>query len=456
MNLHDIKKVYFVGIGGIGMSAIARYFLGRGAEVHGYDRTITPLTRSLEAEGMRIHYHEAVELIPSGIDLIVYTPAVPAAHAELQYFRAQGMSLKKRSEVLGIISRGMKTIAIAGTHGKTTTSSITTHLLRSGGVDCTAFLGGIAQNLGSNFVQGRSEWVVAEADEFDRSFLQLHPDIAGILSTDADHLDIYGDREALMETGFRAFARQIKPGGQLWVQYRLKEQFPGFQAGTFGVEGGQCFSDNIRVEDGFFVFDYHSPEAVWKSLRFPLPGRHNVENATLAITIARQLGIGEEDVRTGLLSFRGVKRRFEPVYRDKRIAYFDDYAHHPTELRAAISAARELFPGKRITGVFQPHLFSRTRDFARGFAEALDMLDEPVLMQIYPAREEPIPGVSSEMILGLMHNPHRRLVEKDRLMAVLEATDPEVLLTLGAGDIDTFVQPIRHWLEGRNKSKDHE
>lgn len=456
MDLNDIKKVYFIGIGGIGMSALARYFLGRGAEVHGYDRTATPLTQHLEAEGMHLHYHEAPELVPEGIDLVVYTPAVPASHLELQHFRSLGIEPKKRAEVLGIISRGMKTVAIAGTHGKTTTSSITTHLLRSSGIDCTAFLGGIALNLGSNFVQGKSAWVVVEADEFDRSFLHLHPDIAGILSTDADHLDIYGDREVLMETGFRAFARQVKAGGSLWLQFRLEEQFPGLDAHTFGVEGGEYYSSNIHVDDGHFVFDYHSSEDIWKELRLPLPGRHNVENATLAISIARQLGAQESDIREGLLSFRGVKRRFEAVYRDAEIAYFDDYAHHPTELKAAIAAARELFPGKHLTGVFQPHLFSRTRDFADGFAEALDQLDEPILLEIYPARELPIPGVSSDMLRQRMKNPSVRLLGKEQLLGALKSIHPGVLLTLGAGDIDTFVQPIRQLLEARTKNRGNE
>jgi len=453
MDLNDIKKVYFIGIGGIGMSALARYFLGRDAEVHGYDRTSTPLTRSLEGEGMHLHYHEAPDLVPEGIDLVVYTPAIPASHLELQYFRSRGIEPKKRAEVLGIISRGMKTIAIAGTHGKTTTSSITTHLLRSCGIDCTAFLGGIAMNLGSNFVQGKSEWVVVEADEFDRSFLHLHPDIAGILYTDADHLDIYGDREALLETGFRAFARQVKPGGQLWLQYRLKEQFYATDSHTFGVGSGDCYSSNLHVEDGYFVFDYHSREGVWEKLRFPFPGRHNVENATLAISIAQQLGAQEAEVRQGLLSFRGVKRRFEAVYRDREIAYFDDYAHHPTELKAAIAAARELFPGKHLTAVFQPHLYSRTRDVAEGFAEALDLPDEVILLEIYPARKLPIPGVGSDMLLRRMKNSSARLLEKEELLEMLQTVRPGVLLTLGAGDIDTFVQPIRELLEARAKNR---
>ncbi len=427
------------------MSAIARYFLGRGVEVYGYDRTPTTLTRQLEAEGMRVHYEEDVRFIPEGVDLVIYTPAVPATHAELKYFQSAGTPVKKRAEVLGIISRGMKTVAIAGTHGKTTTSSITAHLLRSGGIDCTAFLGGIAQNLGANFVQGKSDWVVVEADEFDRSFLHLHPDIAAIMSVDPDHLDIYGDHQTLLETGFKAFARQLKPGGTLWLQHALQPVFGDMEARTFGVEGGAYQSRNLRVEDGFFTFDYFSPQHRLENLRFALPGRHNVENATVAISIALNLGVKEEAVREGLLSFRGVKRRFEQVYRDAVTAYFDDYAHHPTELKAAIQAARALYPHARITGVFQPHLFSRTRDFADGFAEALDLLDEPILLEIYPARELPIPGVSAQMLLDRMKNPNKRLIAKGDVLGELAKNKPEVLLTLGAGDIDTLVEPIRNW-----------
>ncbi len=452
LRLQDLRVVYFVGIGGIGMSAIARYFLGRGLQVHGYDKTATPLTRTLETEGMQVHYEENVSLIPADVDLVVYTPAIPATHAELQYFREIGAPLKKRAEVLGIISRGMKTVAIAGTHGKTTTSSITTHLLRSGGLDCTAFLGGIARNLESNFVQGKSEWVVVEADEFDRSFLHLHPDVAAILSMDADHLDIYGDHETLLETGFKAFARNLKPGGQLWVRNNLAHYFPDVaHLQTFGVEGGDASSHHIRVESGYFVFDYSGPQGYMEALRFPLPGRHNVENATVAISIALSLGVTPEAIREGLLSFRGVKRRFELIYRDAETAYFDDYAHHPTELEAAIRAARELFPDAVITGVFQPHLYSRTQDFADGFAAALDLLDVPLVLDIYPARELPIPGVDSAMILARMKNPRKQACSKETLLATLRTSRPQVLLTLGAGDIDTLVQPIAAWLSGQHE-----
>lgn len=448
MNLQDIKKVYFIGIGGIGMSALARYFHGRGAEVHGYDKTETLLTKKLVAEGMNIHYAEDVGQIPEGVDLVVYTPAVPARHQELLFFRERGFPVKKRAEVLGIISRGMKAVAVAGTHGKTTTSSILTYLLRCGGIDCTAFLGGIAMNFGSNFVGGKSDWVVVEADEFDRSFLHLSPNIAIILSMDADHLDIYGDRETLLETGFRAFADRVEKGGRLYVQYRWQDQLGSRPfAESFGIGGGTYRSENVRVEKGCFTFDYRSPSHRMDGLQLAMPGRHNVENATAAIAVALQLGVEEAAIREGLRTFRGIRRRFEILYQEGERAYVDDYAHHPSELEAAISAARELFPGKKITGIFQPHLYSRTRDFADGFAAALDKLDEILLMEIYPARELPIEGVDASLLLGKMKNPGKRLASKGRLLEEVEKSQPEVLLTLGAGDIDTFREPIKDYFE---------
>ena len=452
IGLHDIEKIYFIGIGGIGMSALARYFRQRGAEVFGYDRTETELTRKLAAEGMKIHYREAVEEIPEGIDLVVYTPAVPGTHAELQYFRQHGFPVLKRAQVLGIISRDQKAVAVAGTHGKTTTSSIVTHLLRTGGIDCTAFLGGIAQNFQSNYVGGSSEWVVVEADEYDRSFLHLHPDLAVILSVEADHLDIYGDRDSIVETGFRAFARQLKPGGTCWVQHQWVQEFEGMTGiSSFGVEGGEVRAENIRVEDGYFVFDFSGLGRRLRALRFAMPGRHNVENATAAIAVALTAGVAEDDIRAALLSFKGIRRRFDIIYRGDQRVYIDDYAHHPTELKAAIGAARQLFPGKKITGVFQPHLYSRTRDFADGFAEALDQLDEALLMDIYPAREEPIPGVTADLVFEKMKSGSKSRVTKENLMAVLAGKEIEVLLTLGAGDIDTLVQPVRAHMESLEK-----
>ena len=442
MNLNELHKIYFVGIGGIGMSALARYFNGLGCEVHGYDKTATVLTGKLEQEGMKIHYEDDLKYMVDGIDLVIYTPAIPGDHKELNFFFENDYPVMKRAEVLGLISRNRKTIAIAGTHGKTTTSSIITHLLRTGGVDCTAFLGGIAQNYASNFVEGKSEWVVVEADEFDRSFLHLSPDFSVIISTDADHLDIYGDKDHMAE-GFTQFAERLKPGGTVFLRQGLQLLRNEVPMDSFGVGQGNYRSKNVRVEDGFFVFDFESPKGRIENIKFTLPGRHNVENATAAIAVAQQLGVGEEAVKKAMASFKGIKRRFEFIYRSDEIVYIDDYAHHPTELKAAIQAARTLFPGRRITGVFQPHLYTRTRDFVDGFAEALDGLDEIVLMDIYPARELPIEGVTSGIIYDKMKNPSKVMVTKTSLMDDLKGREFDVLLTLGAGDIDVFVEPIK-------------
>ena len=444
MNLNEIKKIYFIGIGGIGMSAVARYINAKGVEVHGYDRTETSLTKTLVEEGMTIHYEESLNKIPNGVDVVVYTPAVPETHAELVYFRQQGYEVIKRAEALGIISRGMKTIAIAGTHGKTTTTSITTHVLKTGGVDCSAFLGGIAQNFSSNFVSGKSDWVVVEADEFDRSFLHLDPDVAVITSMDADHLDIYGDHESMLETGFRAFAQKIKPGGSLMVQYQLISYFENFgKVQTYGVEGGMERAVNIRVENGYFVFDFENEKAEIKDIKITLPGRHNIENATAAISIALELGVKPEDIKRALASFKGIKRRFDIIHRDGDVVFIDDYDNHPAELAAAIGAARELFPAKKVTGIFQPHLFSRTHDFAAGFAEALDALDEVLLLEIYPARELPMAGVTSGIIFDKMKLENKVRLSMDQLMDELKTRKTEVLMTLGAGDINTMIDPIK-------------
>lgn len=445
MNLKDIQCCYFIGIGGIGMSAIARYFNSIGIAVHGYDKTETALTKKLVEEGIDIHYEDDVDRIPKRVDLVVYTPAVPDSLGELQYLRSTDIPIKKRAEVLGIISQNRKTIAIAGTHGKTTTTTITTHLLRSGGVDCSAFLGGIAQNFGSNFVAGESDWVVVEADEYDRSFLQLSPDIAGILSMDADHLDIYGDRESIVETGFRAFAERLKPGGALWVRNGLQHHFG--QAKTFGLDEGEARSENIRVQDGYFTFDYVGAETKMEALQFSLPGRHNVENATLAITIALSLGVKEDAIRAALMTFKGIKRRFDMIVRTEDKVYIDDYAHHPTELKAAIAAARQLYPDRELCGIFQPHLYSRTRDFVDGFAEALDALDVPILMNIYPAREEPIPGVSTQIILDRMKNQRKQWLSREEILAYVTNNPIQVLMTLGAGDIDRLIQPLSNVMQ---------
>ncbi len=453
MQLNNIHSIYFIGIGGIGMSALARYFNGRGVRVAGYDRTETELTKTLVSEGIEVRYAESVATLPQDVDLVVYTPAVPAIHTELTWFRANDFPVYKRSQVLGVISEGMRTVAVAGTHGKTTTSTLTTHLLHACGISCNAFLGGVARNFSSNFVKGTTEWVVVEADEFFRSFLTLHPDVATIMSMDADHLDIYGDEETLLKTGFLAFAQQLKPAGRLLVKAGLEAHYDGLdrEVVSFGIEEGQIQAQNIRVENGYFTFDYVGQAVVIKGLQHPHPGRHNIENALAAISVALQLGAKAADIRQGLLDFRGIGRRFEFQIREANLIYIDDYAHHPTELQAAIGAAQELFPGKRVTGVFQPHLFTRTRDFVEGFAAALDQLDEVLLLEIYPAREEPIPGVDSAMIQRLMKNENCLLLRKSEVLAALAQRDIEVLLTLGAGDIDTLVNPIKEQLLNANK-----
>ena len=468
MELNQIKTIYFVGIGGIGMSALARYFLSRGAAVHGYDKTETELTKALATEGMLIHYTDDVSYIPKGVDLVVYTPAIPKEHTELVCFQLNGFPILKRSEVLGIISRGMKCIAVAGTHGKTTTSSIVTHILRTGGVDTTAFLGGISLSLGSNFVQGQSDWVVVEADEYDRSFLRLSPDIAIITAIDPDHLDIYGDEENFRK-GFHDFTKKVKDNGQVFPNSTLLLRGDDDDAqrhiryDDYGVNVGVYRAENIRVENGFFVFDYKSPLGNIENIKFTLPGNHNVENATAAIAAAQQIGVESEAIKAALANFKGIKRRFdfilrgdaakenEPKTLNQQPVFIDDYAHHPTELEAAIAAAKTLYPDRRITGIFQPHLFTRTRDFQDGFAAALDKLDEVFLMDIYPARELPIEGVTADIIFNKMKNSHKTLVTKQNLMKTLtkhQSTEGafDVVMTLGAGDIDTFVKPIKDLL----------
>lgn len=448
MNLDAIKKMYFIGIGGIGMSALARYFRRRGVEIWGYDRTETPLTQTLEEEGMHIHFEENISRIPEGLDLVVYTPAVPAQHLELVYFLENNYPVLKRSELLGMVSRSSRTLAIAGTHGKTTTSSLLTHVLRSGGVDCTAFLGGIALDFESNYVEGNSDWLVAEADEYDRSFLQLQPRMAAILSMDADHLEIYGDAGQMLEQGYLAFARLVQPEGKLFVRHDLLSHFDGISnVSGYGVGEGTYRSSIRGVEHGKMVFDYLDPKGELKELKLSIPGRHNVENATVVLAIARELGVKEEPIRNALAGFRGIKRRFERIVEGEEVVYIDDYAHHPAELEATIQAARVIFPGRRLTGIFQPHLYSRTRDHFSGFASAMDKLDEPWLLDIYPAREKPIAGVDSEMILREMRNPNKRLLAKTEVFEALDVHRPEVLLTMGAGDIDSMVGPLKNWLQ---------
>jgi UDP-N-acetylmuramate--alanine ligase len=456
--IDKLKEVYFIGIGGIGMSAIARFFHTGGVKVSGYDKTPTPLTRELEASGIAVHYEENMALIPKAPDLVVYTPAVPAAHAELVYYRENGFSVVKRSDVLQLISQRSFNICIAGTHGKTTITTMTAHLLRDSGFGCNAFLGGIAVNYGSNFWSSDKNVCVIEADEYDRSFLKLSPDVAVITAMDADHLDIYGTAEA-MEEAFISFSNVIKPGGLLIRQFGLKrsKELKADQHFTYSLqnEAADLYAANIRMMNGSYEFDVVLQEEVIENVRLNMGGMHNVENAVAAIAIASSLGIDKEKIKAAVENFRGVKRRFEYILKNERIVFIDDYAHHPEELRALINGAKTLFRQKKCTVLFQPHLFSRTRDLADGFAEVLDAADEVVLLPIYPARELPVEGVNSEMVLARMQNENKAVLDKEALLewirtAYLPSVNKEfgaVLITAGAGDIDTLIEPIKYLLK---------
>lgn len=448
MELGKINKVYFVGIGGIGMSALARYFAKRGQQVSGYDKTKTKLTATLEEEGISITYQDEVSTLPDLFLnneedlLVVYTPAIPKDSEILNYFKDNGFELKKRSEVLGIISKGMFCIAIAGTHGKTTTSSIVAHILKDTGYDCTAFLGGITTNYNSNVLFGANNVVVVEADEYDRSFLTLHPDIAVVTSMDADHLDIYGDKNQL-EDSFRLFAAQLKQDGTLYAHENLplKHDISYAASGTADAK-----AENIRVEGSKFVFDYQDATRNIKDISLMLPGKHNVENTTVAIAIALQLGIAPERVKQAVANFKGVKRRFEYVVDNDEQIYIDDYAHHPEELKACFDAVRQLYPDKKLTVIFQPHLFSRTRDFADEFAKVLSTADELLLLEIYPARELPLEGINAQFLMDKITLADKKICSKDFVVNHIKNTKPELILTVGAGDIDTLIEPLKNIL----------
>ncbi|SDL76753.1 UDP-N-acetylmuramate--alanine ligase [Daejeonella rubra] len=449
MELENIQRVYLVGIGGIGMSGLARYFKKRGCVVCGYDKTGTPLTEKLMNEGIPVVFLDDEDNIKVSFQekdpntLIIYTPAIPSNSRILNYFKNGGFTMKKRSEVLGIISKGMYTIAVAGTHGKTTTSSIIAHVLKDSGYDCSAFLGGIASNYNSNVLFGENNTMVVEADEYDRSFLTLHPDIAIVTSMDADHLDIYGDKSHLVES-FKQFTSQLKEGGRLIYRKGLD------------LSGGKTYSANVvadiqavnvRIQDGSFYFDFKNGNLVIENIQLGLPGLHNIENAVAAIEVALHLGIEADKIRKALASFLGVKRRFEYVVKDANHVYIDDYAHHPEELRACIKAVKSLYPDKKLTAIFQPHLFTRTRDFADGFAEVLSMIDDLVMLDIYPARELPIEGVTSAMILDKVKNESKQNLSKQDAIEYIRANKPELLLTVGAGDIDTLIEPLKTILQ---------
>lgn len=459
MNLATIHKIYFLGIGGIGMSALARYFMLKGAEVHGYDKTPTSLTNQLQSEGMKVHYTEDVGMIPQAIDLVVYTPAVPVGNAELRYFGILGTPMLKRAEVLGLISSGYRTIAIAGTHGKTTISTMTAHMLTQSKVGCSAFLGGISKNYKSNLLfNDKSPFLIAEADEFDRSFLHLHPQTAIITSMDADHLDIYGSAENLRES-FMQFASQVAPGGNLIIHHSLNTtlNFTDLSKDlfTYGVECKADYSaQNLRLTHDHYIFDLHHPSGIINDITLGLQGYYNVENSVAAIAAALLSGVDKEAIRLSLSQFQGVTRRFDIRINGPEFAYIDDYAHHPAELKACISSARRMFAGRRLTGIFQPHLYSRTRDFADEFARSLEMLDEVILLDIYPARELPIAGITSAWLLEKVNLKDKQLLPASAIPEWLRLNRPDVLLTMGAGDIDLLVSPIEQ-LFSYLKQEDH-
>ncbi|MES2809245.1 MAG: UDP-N-acetylmuramate--L-alanine ligase [Bacteroidota bacterium] len=449
MELSSIQRVYLVGIGGIGMSGLARYFCHLGCIVCGYDKTPTDLTDELHNEGIQIVFEDNSELIPKSFrdlddsTLVIYTPAIPKDSEILNFFKRKDFVLWKRSQVLGLISQGKFTIGVAGTHGKTTTSCMVAHILKHSGTDCSAFLGGIASNYQKNVLFGDNDIVVVEADEYDRSFLTLHPDIAIVTSMDADHLDIYGNHSSLTES-FRLYASQIKPGGQL-IHRKGLDLDNGF---TYSItEEADAVAKNIRVDDGNFYFDFVSGDVSITNIKMGIAGLHNIENAVAAIKATMLVGVKPDAVKAALEAFRGVKRRFEYIVKTTEHVYVDDYAHHPEELRAAISSIKRLYPNRKLTTIFQPHLYTRTRDFVDGFAEVLDMSDELLLLDIYPARELPIEGVTSAMILDRMHLQNAQIIGKQEAIDKVKADKPELLLTVGAGDIDNLVQPIKAILE---------
>ena len=442
-DLNSVKNIYFIGIGGIGMSALARYFKHAGKNVCGYDRTPTEITDALIKEGILVHFTDDTAQIPTEFKdktntLVVFTPAIPKEHSELCYFQGENFNVVKRSEVLGLITRNTFCLAVAGTHGKTTTTSILAHILYETGVKVSAFLGGIAENFNSNLVLSGNDYTVVEADEFDRSFLRLSPNIACITSVDADHLDIYGDKTQF-EEGFRQFTEKIKPGGSLIVRNGLE-----LKGETYGLEDNSDYSfQNIRVIDGSYVFDFHHGGKTYPNYTFTKPGRHNLSNALAAIAVATKAGFAPEGLLKALASFKGVKRRFSYIIRSERLTFIDDYAHHPSEINALYQAVSEMYPEIPKTIVFQPHLFTRTRDFLDGFAESLSQFDDVVLLDIYPARELPIEGVTSEKLLEKVHAKRKQLVSKEALIPLLLEKQPKLLLTVGAGDIGMEVERIK-------------
>lgn len=458
--MQKITSVYFVGVGGIGMSALARYFEAKGKHVAGYDKTPSDLTAALINEGIRIHYMDDVALIPADckqVDstLVVYTPAIPETHAELNYFRENGFTLMKRAQVLGEITRSERGLCVAGTHGKTTTSSMLAHLLKQSHVDCNAFLGGILKNYNSNLMlSDKSDLAVIEADEFDRSFHWLNPYMAVITAVDPDHLDIYGTPEAYRES-FEHFTSLIRPDGCLVMKkgLQLQPRLPkGAKLYTYSAtEEADFFARNIRIGNGDIVFDFVTPMGCIEDVKLGVPVKVNIENGVAAMALAQLNGVTDEEIKRGMASFAGPVRRFDFHLKRNDIVLLDDYAHHPAELKASIQSVKELYPDKKITGIFQPHLYTRTRDFAADFAASLSLLDELILLDIYPAREEPIPGVTSQLIFDQVTLKKKRMIKKEKLLDLVkkEAADFQVVLMLGAGNIDRLVEPVKQILEKR-------
>ena len=461
MNIETIKSVYFVGAGGIGMSALIRYFLSKGKFVAGYDRTPSELTGHLIAEGAQIHYEENTGLIPENCKdkestLVVYTPAIPQEHAELAYFRENGFEIHKRSQVLGTITRSSKGLCVAGTHGKTTTSTMAAHLFHQSHVGCTAFLGGISKNYGTNLLLSpASPYTVIEADEFDRSFHWLSPYMSVITSTDPDHLDIYGTREAYLES-FRHYTTLIQPGGALIIRKGLSLQpdvQPGVRTYTYSRDEGDFHAENIRIGNGEIVIDFIAPDTRINDIRLGVPIGINIENGVAAMALAHLNGVTDEEIRQGMASFRGVDRRFDFKIKTDRLVFLSDYAHHPAEIAQSVKSIRELYRDKKITAIFQPHLYTRTRDFYKDFADSLSLLDEVILTEIYPAREQPIPGVSSQLIYdNLRPGIEKCICRKEDIPDLLSKKPVEVLIVLGAGDLDNYVPSIARLLEQRSKA----
>ncbi|OUR94481.1 UDP-N-acetylmuramate--L-alanine ligase [Flavobacteriales bacterium 34_180_T64] len=446
MNLDRIHNIYFIGIGGIGMSALARYFVAKNMRVSGYDKTKTEITIGLESLGVKIHFEDSIQLIETCFlnpekTLIVYTPAMPDNHSELAYFRTNQYTVLKRSEILGLITKDTYCLAVAGTHGKTTTTSILGHLLNECNIEVTAFLGGISENYNSNLILNGTEVTVVEADEFDRSFLTLSPNLACITSMDADHLDIYGEAEELQKS-FVDFSKRLKPNGKLFIKNGLP-----LKGITYGIEDDSDYSaQHIKIINGTYVFDIKTPNTVLENFKFDLPGRHNLSNALIAVAMAVEYGCPHQQLAKALASYKGVKRRFTYQIKTDELVFIDDYAHHPVEINAVHQAIREMYPNRTVLAIFQPHLFSRTRDFIEDFAEKLALFDEILLLDIYPARELPIAGVTSKWLLDKIDNKNKKLINKSDLISEVKQSNAQIILTIGAGDIGEEVEHIKQAL----------